>query len=959
MPLDTLDLQAHDAPSAKDHTRQPSHPSPYGFGPAAPHQAQTLRHAEEEAYQQQHISPRASEEGANSGFLPDDHFYDNLDDDPDNDNVTSQNGANGNGYHGQDLDDGEGSDSQDEDMDDDLLDKISSSPSIEDGKYTLPPWPPRADSVDSGASPASLSTPTRGIFPSSSPFSSTPEHFPLRPSQFVQRASHHGEYEEEQGQTEQNHISGYGRDTTPSGDCSPMPRNAASSSQHQDFPLSDSQDFQRYLLPLVDPVLASTINTGPDYQEDFMYDDDDEDDWEDDETCLPCSESSSDDDDSHSLQFCLDDRFIDSGWGGECLREVEDIDFEFVYALHTFVATVEGQANATKGDTMVLLDDSNSYWWLVRVVKDGSIGYLPAEHIETPTERLARLNKHRNVDLSASMLGDNPEKSKNPLKKAMRRRNAKTVQFAPPTYYEPGEYDYSDEEEEEDDEESHLEHMGLDDSDEGEATDDQREVSAVSDPQESHEAVTLAGIQRTTSNDSLKDDLSSSATIAQKPNNSLEQPQSDEPAQRSRKGVVRNTDSFFKDDTVETKKISLTPRLLRGDSEAGEPVEQEIRQQPSLETFDKVVASDDKSKDKKKEKKGMLSGLFKRKKGTSHEDTEKAVEEPRQPPQAKESVESLSTKTELGPERKPSKLQKAPPINSPKASPPESRAVQRDAPEPSQGAVLPAPTGPAPAPPTVRTVDFATPQSEAVRKPEVGQSQAPVQVNRFPSLTEKRSFFAPITMALKSTPSTGSDGGFGHKPTYSKRAKERFAIDDSDSDGDDETPKAEVQDRQSISPISNAQVIRPRSDSAMQVSPIEPPSPIRFGNSKYGARQPATMSSSPPPLDFNTGDSDGTASTSKPSPSSAAHTPSTSRSTPTWSDASLRTYMENDQDIKDLLIIVHDKSNVTPVGPDHPLMHDLFSQERTKLADMQSQLDNMLMHWISKKNANVLSSAVS
>jgi hypothetical protein len=68
------------------------------------------------------------------------------------------------------------------------------------------------------------------------------------------------------------------------------------------------------------------------------------------------------------------DRLIDSGWGGECLRDIEDIDFEFVYALHTFVATVEGQANATKGDTMVLLDDSNSYWWLVRVVKDSSIG---------------------------------------------------------------------------------------------------------------------------------------------------------------------------------------------------------------------------------------------------------------------------------------------------------------------------------------------------------------------------------------------------------------------------------------------------------------------------------------------------------------------------------------------------------------------------------------------------------
>lgn len=27
------------------------------------------------------------------------------------------------------------------------------------------------------------------------------------------------------------------------------------------------------------------------------------------------------------------------------------------------------------------------------------VGYLPAEHIETPTERLARLNKHRNIDV--------------------------------------------------------------------------------------------------------------------------------------------------------------------------------------------------------------------------------------------------------------------------------------------------------------------------------------------------------------------------------------------------------------------------------------------------------------------------------------------------------------------------------------------------------------------------------
>ncbi len=35
---------------------------------------------------------------------------------------------------------------------------------------------------------------------------------------------------------------------------------------------------------------------------------------------------------------------------------------------------------------------------------------------------------------------------------------------------------------------------------------------------------------------------------------------------KSRKGTLRNTDSFFKDDSVETRKITLTPNILRDDS---------------------------------------------------------------------------------------------------------------------------------------------------------------------------------------------------------------------------------------------------------------------------------------------------------------------------------------------------------------------------------------------------------
>ncbi len=251
-------------------------------------------------------------------------------------------------------------------MDDDLMDKISSSPSIEDGKYSLPLWPPRVDSVDCEASPASTSTPTRGnSFSSSSPFSSTPEHFPLHPAHLFHSASHHGEYAEDQYRTrsglrfERQHAESWETSAITAADHTP---------QQPYMSLSESQEFTRYLLPLDDPLLADAVE---DYGNDFVYDEDD--DWEDEATYPPEFDSSSDDD-TEDFHFSTDNRFIDSGWGGECLREIEDIDFEFVYALHTFVATVEGQANATKGDTMVLLDDSNSYWWLVRVVKDGSIG---------------------------------------------------------------------------------------------------------------------------------------------------------------------------------------------------------------------------------------------------------------------------------------------------------------------------------------------------------------------------------------------------------------------------------------------------------------------------------------------------------------------------------------------------------------------------------------------------------
>ncbi|RVX74211.1 hypothetical protein B0A52_02043 [Exophiala mesophila] len=935
---DTLDLQDHNTPSAQDHSRQPTHPSPYGYGPAAPHQAQTLRQAEHEAYQQQHSSPRASEDkSAGAAF-----GYGDAEDEAGG--GSSQNGPMTSSYNPQDTDEGESVDSHDEDMDDDLLDKISSSPSIDDGKYPLPAWPPRVDSVMCEASPASSSAIDREI-PSSSPFSSTPDHFPLNLSQRSTSTSHLGEFQVYQDIEEEDHQTGHHNHLDSENSTSVL----ATSILGISIPLSESQEFQKYLLPLDDPLLLDESDgSHENYSAHTYYHSNDNQyaDWQDENVYILDHDSSSDDD-TGDFSFTADDRFVDSGWGGECLRDTEDIDFEFVYALHTFVATVEGQANATKGDTMVLLDDSNSYWWLVRVVKDGSIGYLPAEHIETPTERLARLNKHRNIDLSASMLGDNPEKSKNPLKKAMRRRNAKTVQFTAPTYYEPSDYEYSDEEDEAD--ESQLDQMGDDNVDDTDAVEEsQDKPTGEVEQQAQRTAVTANGVQRMTSNESLNSNLSASPVKGLATESVLEQSKADEPVSRSRKGNVRNTDSFFRDDTAETKKISLTPRLLRGDSDANvSSVEQEDRQRPSIDTFDKVLAVDDKSKEKKKEKKGMLSGFFKRsKKGAVQEEAERPSEEARQSPQSKESLDSLNTRPEVGPERKPSKLQKTPRSVSPKASPTDHRNPQSFAAGMTQNTASATPSS------TLRKVDSESSQSSDDPYAATNQNQSVAQVKRFPSLSEQRSIFSSNTSTtLKPTQMTTSTTTSPAKAGYLQGSKEQLDTQADVSDDDEPTPRAAEQENQSLSFETAGKGQSVKSELSDQPSTIDPSS------QSFNAQKSHAQASGPGYIDTNPADSEGSASSSKPSPSSATHTPSTARSTPTWSDASLRMYMENNQDIKDLLIIVHDKSNVTPVGPDHPLMSNLFVDERTRLAEMQTQLDTMLMTWMGKKNSNLLSSS--
>lgn len=416
--LDTLDLQAQDSPSAKDHTRQPSHPAPVGLGPAAPHQVQTLRNVEQDALQEQMSSPRLSHahEHNQTGFTEEPDFYDDQDEEipdgrPVQDAQTAGHPADDSGIDDSDI----GDHGDDDGLDDDLMDKISSSPSIDDGNYPFSTvWPSRVDSVELGEARSYLSPPLHDEpLSSSSPYVSFPEHYPIHfcnPGN-TPRSHHQCKFPAPimEGSIYPSYPSAGSIENI---NLARFQEPEVEKDDYQDG--LDIDDIDRYLVPLDDPLLTADEEA---IDEDSVLEDCGGDsDWEDDDDSEFQEADSSSDDDTGTFLLTTDSRFIDSGWGGECLREVEDIDFEFVYALHTFVATVEGQANATKGDTMVLLDDSNSYWWLVRVVKDGSIGklplavtlfdhaeivkgYLPAEHIETPTERLARLNKHRNIDV--------------------------------------------------------------------------------------------------------------------------------------------------------------------------------------------------------------------------------------------------------------------------------------------------------------------------------------------------------------------------------------------------------------------------------------------------------------------------------------------------------------------------------------------------------------------------------
>ncbi|KAG8673254.1 hypothetical protein FPOAC1_006565 [Fusarium poae] len=670
----------------------------------------------------------------------------------------------------------------------------------------------------------------------------------------------------------------------------------------------------------------------------------------------------------------LDDDMMDKISSSPSIED-EDIDFEFVYALHTFVATVEGQANATKGDTMVLLDDSNSYWWLVRVVKDSSIGYLPAEHIETPTERLARLNKHRNVDLSAAMLGDTAEKKAQTFKSPI-RFGRKTVTFTSPTYHDYTEIDdYSSDEEDIDNLFAGSTNSAKQDQQQKDQKKETRDptISIVEDDS-SEESARVEPLKPRLTKDKMTAESSKVDTVEEEDEGrDSEEMLYDSKAEgpsRSRNGTVRNTDSFFRDETVETKKITLTPNLLRDDnpSRASQDSTKDMKSRASLDKLDKELMSDkekkkiqDKGRKEKDKKPSAIRSFFSRK------DRKKSVDEDDESfgkrsmdigsePRDSESIEEVAS-PERQPQRSTSRLQKQVPRNEASPGKSEQSSTMELAAYLAESRVNDVSNVP---PASMRIVNPETKETHEVpSNTHVAGNGSRVRAS---SATAQHDDTRALAKALGRSSSTGDE------PRTTKTTKPRPLMDvDELSDSDDESvsqPTSRTTPEQSIEKKPEGG-LRPQlpgafpdsfDASAKQIPTTAEPREQQTRLSESPVHVSHVDGTRPPALEIDTSSQEGRSSSEVPSPelgprdeTSKDSSPTRSTKEPGWDDEKLRAFFDDGEHVRDLLMVVYDKSDVEPVGKDHPVVSGMFREQNAKLAEITTQLDNMLGDWLARK----------
>lgn len=537
------------------------------------------------------------------------------------------------------------------------------------------------------------------------------------------------------------------------------------------------------------------------------------------------------------------------------------------------------------------------------------------------------------------MLGDQATKQKNTFKTLRKRR--KTVAFSEPTYVDYSEIEYSS------DEEDIEELFGTQNGQREQAQADEiTEETAKVEPlrtsnnatngqetqrgQESAEATIKPVAASAKADGEVSDkDEDETSSVEEIVHERAEGPS------KSRNGTVRHTDSFFNDE--ETKKISLTPNLLRDDSAPRPSTDsagkESSKGRSSLESkMDRELVPDKDKKKSKDKKPNAIRNFFSRKDKKKADDDDESFgkrsmdimdssregEEPAEDPASPPDRSS----------RNPSKLQKQQPRSEP--SPSNKAAAQRSTAELSSflnedrndvSSVPPA---------SMRLVDPETQESREVpsgqqppAEPAVGEPQ-----NRSASANTDRNDKSGLNKIMpRRSASTGADA----KPQKTVKAKTRMELDESDISELEEDEAENVQSQ----PLEGREQSSTRQDGGT-VTPQEP-QPATGRATESSAQVSPSNVSNPPALVPDTSSAE--ARSPEPSPSPELMQAKDGDSAPgnrreQWDDGKLRDFFDQGEHIRDLLAVVYDKSDVPDVDSDHPYAGNLFREQNAKLAEI-------------------------
>lgn len=383
-----------------------------------------------------------------------------------------------------------------------------------------------------------------------------------------------------------------------------------------------------------------------------------------------------------------------------------------------------------------------------------------------------------------------------------------------------------------------------------------------------------------------------------------------------------------------------------------------LKPRASLDSLEKGANPQEKLKEKeekkrKEKKSGMLSGLFKRKKSKDDVDEPEkssADSASRTSPQPKTSMESMSSKSMSPDQQRSSKEQQRTSKESQRTSK-ESQRTSKESQRPGK--------------PQKHTVNKLHKQPPGIMKVDTdldpdmaaySPSEAPQRnlgeqsIRQVPQHEEEESGYEDCDIVLQSPISPASTSKDPFATPLESMDPLASPVDRPSSETQWRAPSEYGQKPAgSTSVTSPPQRFTPHmggagSESPVNISPVEDYIPVGVeGITDAPSRRSLSPQSAPSSPENDTQYQKNTTTTS-------GSVDTLSVDTPTWSDSSLRSYMDEENDIRDLFIIVHDKSNVPPAGPDHPITGRLFKEESKRLKEMNNQLDEMLVSWMSQRS---------